>query len=168
MFKTLFLTVLFSLCSLYISAQASAGVRVLPLLGVTDIAVESALQEVSTYISKKPKGLRFPVSKVLFKQIEDGFSYEITGIDNSWANLFNYGKSPYGYVIVANRLFVIMGLSSEDIDLNGIFFSDFESKAFTTVNRPPTGILKNPKWFFEYKNGATIKIKELDLDILER
>ncbi len=168
MLRILFSAILFFCSSLFISSQVPSGNRILPLLGVSDIAVESALREVSTYISKKPQGLKFPVSKVLFKQIEDGFSYEISGIDNSWANLFNYGESAYGYAIVGNRLFVIMGLSNEDIDLNNIFICDFESKTFTTTNRPPTGILRNPRWFFEYKNGATIKIKEEDLDILDK
>lgn len=168
MLRILFSAILFFCSSAFIFSQVPTSNRTLPLLGVSDIAVESALREVSTYISKKPQGLKFPVSKVLFKQIEDGFSYEISGIDNSWANLFNYGEAAYGYTIVGNRLFVIMGLSNEDIDLNNIFICDFKSKTFTTTNRPPTGILRNPKWFFEYKNGATIKIKEEDLDILDK
>lgn len=166
--KTLLFATLFLLCTFTTLAQVPTGSRVLPLLGVKDKAIEASLREVSTYISSKPKGLRFPVSKVLFTQIEDGLSYEVMGIDNTWANLFNYGEASYGYAIVGNRLFVIMGLASQDIDLNTIFFRDQESKAFSRSNMPPTGIVKNPKWYYEHKAGLSTKIKVLDLDILDK
>lgn len=166
--KFLFLSVLSILSFITVSAQQAPPSRVLPMLGVRDASVEAVLKEVSTYISKKPKGLRFPISKVLFQEVKGGFSYQITGIDNSWSNLFNYGEATYGYAIVNNRLFVIMGLTSEDLDLNDIFFRDTDSKSFPQRNMPPTGILKNPKWFYEYKDGLSTQIQVLDLDILDK
>lgn len=165
--KSLFFIV-FLISILSVSAQAPSNSRVLPLLGLRDQAVENVLKEISTYISKKPKGMNFPVSKVLFQEVKGGFSYQVTGIDNSWANLFNYGEISYGYAIVNNRLFVIMGLATEEIDLNNIFFRDEGSKAFSRMPMPPTGITKSPKWFYEYKDGESTQVQVIDLDILDK
>lgn len=164
--KYLFLTILFLVSIFTAEAQPPVGSRVLPLLGFKDKAVENTLREISIYISSKPKGLRFPVSKVLFTETEGGFNYEVVGIDNTWANLFNYGEASYGYAIINNRLFVIMGLDNQDIDLNTIFFRDQGSKAFSKNQLPPTGLLKNPKWYYEYKDGLLpnqVKVEALEI-----
>lgn len=141
---------------------------VLPQLGVKDKSIERVLIGVSNYIRMKPQGLRFPVTKIIFKKVKGGLTYEIEGIDNTWAELFNYGEATYGYAVVAKRLYVIMGLTDEELDINHLFYVAGGSKTFSRNRLPPTGLVRRPKWIFDYINGESIKIGESDLDILER
>lgn len=148
---------------------ASSGNRiVLTQLGLKDKAMEAVLSEISDYIRMKPQGLRFPISKVMFKHVKGGLTCEIEGIDNSWANLFNYGEATFGYTVVGNRLYVIMGLAEEDIDINHLFYLTDATRSFSRSQMPPTGLLKRPKWIYDYVDGECTKITEMDLDILEK
>ena len=141
---------------------------VLTQLGVKDKSIERVLIGISDHIRMKPKGLRFPVTKIMFKNVKGGLTYEIEGIDNTWAQLFNYGEATYGYTVVAKRLYVIMGLTSENLDLNHLFYVAGGSKTFSRNILPPTGLIKRPKWIFDYIDGESVKISEVDLDILEK
>ena len=167
--KISFLVALILFISIGISAHTPGQRITLPMLSVNDKAIENTLIEISDYIRSKPQGLRFPITKIMFSQVKGGLSYQVIGIDNSWANLFNYGEAPYGYVIVANRMYVIMSLVEEKLDLNHIFsVACGVSKAFNKSVLPPTGITKSPKWDYDYADGEVIKIAESDLDILEK
>lgn len=166
--KSIFLSLFISFLSLTVSAQMPSSKITLPLLLLQDESVAASLSEVSKYLSAKPKGMNYPVSKVKFLKVKGGFSIEVEGIDNSWRNLFKHGDASYGYTIVHNRLFVVMGAKNEEIDLRGIFFKDGTPKSFNKMFLPSTLVHKNPKWYFEYVDGVATKVKEEDLDVLEK
>lgn len=167
--KIVFFLVLFSLFTSQAISQTPGSKRiVLTQLGLKDKAIETTLAQISDYIRMKPQGLRFPITRIMFKKVKGGLTYEIEGIDNTWANLFNYGESTYGYTVVANRLYVIMGLTEDNIDLNHLFYVAGGTKSFSRNILPPTGLTKRPKWIFDYADGRATKISDIDLDILEK
>lgn len=160
-------TLLFLLSTFSLSAQQMQTPKItLPLLQLTNKAVAESLEEVSRYISSKAKGMNFPVSKAKFVKVKGGYSIEIEGIDNSWRNLFKRGEVSYGYAVVLNRLFVIIGNANEDIDLRDVFIKEGTPKSFNKMHLPSTLVDKNPKWYFEYVDGVSTKVREEDLDIL--
>lgn len=162
-----FLLILFTATSLHGQTPDNKPFT-LPKLGVKDKAIETTMIKISDYIRNKPKGLRFPITKIVFTQVKGGLSYRVEGIDNTWANVFNYDEISYGYAVVANRLFVIMSKKNEIIDLNNLFWLDYETKTFSRNSMPPTGVTKRPMWTYDYVDGVIQLINGADLDVLEK
>ena len=167
--KLIFFLAFSVLFSFQLSAQsAKSNNIVLTQLGLRDKAIEATLTQISDYIRMKPQGLHFPITKVMFSKVKGGLSYEVEGIDNSWSSLFNHGESTYGYVVVAHRLYVVMGMTEESPNLNEYFYVIGGTKSFSRNVLPPTGVLKRPKWIFVYVDGRATRITDYDLDVLEK
>ena len=166
--KTILLSLFFVFYLSSTFAQMPAQRITLPMLGLKNESLKISLEEVSKCFSSKPNGMKYPVSKVKFLGVKEGFSIEVVGIDNSWRNLFNMGEVPYGYTVVNNRLFIIMGLAREEIDLNNLFFVAEGKRVFNKMHLPSEGVETYPKWYFEHTDGQTTKIREENIEILDR
>lgn len=166
--RVFFLFISIILVSSFYAQSPKNNNIVLTQLGLRDTAIEATLAQISEYIRMKPQGLRFPISKVVFSKIKGGLTYTVEGIDNSWASLFNHGESTYGYVVVGQRLYVVMGLTEESPNLNEYFYVIGSTKSFSRNVLPPTGLLRRPKWIFDYADGRATVISDSDLDILEK
>ena len=130
------------LSCLHTTAQMPASKVTLPLLQLTNEAVAQSLDEVSRYINGKSKGMNFPVCKAKFVKVKGGYGIEIEGIDNSWRNLFKQGEVSYGYAIILNRLFVIIGNANEEIDLRDVFLKEGTPRSFNRMYLPSTLVHK--------------------------
>lgn len=128
--------------------------------------METILSDIDAFIGNKPNGLHFPVSKIVFSELEDLTCFEVVGIDNSWANLFKFGEVPYGYLIIHNRLYLVAAQGYHDVDLTSYFYMTNVEKTFNRAQRYSSGINKNPTWFFEYRNQQSYLISVTDLEIL--
>lgn len=166
--KTSLIAFLLLLFSLQISAQFGSNRNVtLPRLGIKSNSLQLVMKDIGSFLAEKPNGLHFPVTKIVFSELEDLLCFEIKGIDNSWTELFKFGEMPYGYTVVQNRLFIIVGHGYNKINLDDIFYPIDETKTFSRQILPSTGIERNPCWFFEYKDGEIFLISVADLDILD-
>lgn len=168
MIKTIHLSLLLlvlSTSSLFAQFGGPSKV-VLPQLALKSKSMEIVLGDIDTFIGNKPNGLQFPVSKIVFSKLEDLLCYHIVAIDNSWTHLFKYGEVPYGFVVVQNRLFMVVGEGYHDMNLNAFFSVTDYTKTFSKTVLQPTGIKGNPTWFFEYRNGQSYLISVEDLELM--
>lgn len=165
--KLILLTLLLCLCTAKTSAQTvGTNTLTLPRLELRVKSMETILSDIDAFIGNKPNGLHFPISKIVFSQLDDLTCFDVVGIDNSWTNLFKFGEVPYGYLIIHNRLYLVSALGYEDVDLTPYFYLTNIEKSFNRSERYSTGINKNPTWFFEYRNNQSYLISVTDLEVL--
>lgn len=164
--RFILLSTLFFVLTISLKAQTIGNSVTLPRLQLKVQSIELILSDIDLFIGNKPNGLHFPISKIVFSQLEDLTCFEVVGIDNSWNDLFKFGEVPYGYVIVHNRLYLVAIEGYHDVDLTSIFDYTDKEKSFTKGGRPSASINRNPIWFFEYRNGQSYLISVTDLDVL--
>lgn len=138
-----------------------------PLLVLTSSALELILIDIDGFMSEKPNGLNFPVTKIVFSELDDITCFRIEGVDNSWSNLFKYGEVCYGYIVIFNRLFVVVAESYNDMDLDKLFYHSGEVRTFNKIS--PFSALedRHPSWFFEFNNNKCYLVGVSDLDTLD-
>lgn len=164
--RIILLAILLSLCTISPSAQTAGNKLTLPMLGLRVKSIDTILSDIDAFIGNKPNGLHFPISKIVFSQLEDLTCFEVVGIDNSWTNLFKFGEVPRGYLIIHNRLYLVAVEGYHDVDLTSIFYLTDKEKSFNKGARYSTGINRNPIWFFEYRNAQSYLISVTDLEVL--
>ncbi len=166
--RTILISILLILSSFTLRGQviSSNNNVVLPRLSLKQHSIQTILGDIDTFIANKPNGLHFPITKIVFSQLEDLTCFEIVGIDNSWTDLFKFGEVPYGYVIVHNRLYMVVVEGYHNVDLTSVFDLTDMEKSFSKGGRPAGSINRNPIWFFEYRNEQSYLISVSDLDVL--
>ncbi len=165
-------TILFFICLFFSATQSFAqfggtGKVTLPRLGITSKSLTLVMRDINSFLGEKPNGLQYPVTKIVFSQLDDLLCFEIVGVDNSWTDLFKFGEVAYGYVILQNRLFIVVGQGYSDINLEGIFYTIDEQKSFVKPNLPHMALERYPVWFFEYRDNQVYLISVSDLDVLD-
>ena len=166
--KTIFFTVWFHLFALHAVAQFGETERItLQRLGVKSVSLDLVMRDISSFMAEKPNGLQFPVTKIVFSQLDDLLCFEIIGVDNSWKELFKFGEMPFGYVVVQNRLFIIVKQGYHKVDIDNLFFPVDETKSFNKNSLNTLVVERWPVWFFEYRDDEAYLISVSDLDILD-
>lgn len=166
--KTILLTlVLFFSATLSFAQFGGTGKVTLPRLGVASKPLTLVMRDIDSFLGEKPNGLQYPVTKIVFSKLDDLLCFEIVGIDNSWTDLFKFGEVAYGYVVLQNRLFIVVGQGYNDINLEGIFYTINEKKSFVKPNLPQLALERHPVWFFEYRDNQVYLISVSDLDVLD-
>ena len=162
------LLIICTLFTLHVSAQFGGSGKIsLQRLGLKSQSLDLVMRDIGAFIAEKPSGLQFPVTKIVFSELDDLLCFEIVGVDNSWKELFKFGEVPYGYTIVQNRLYVVARQGYHKIDLEEIFYPIDEVKSFSKNSFSSPVAERWPVWFFEYKNDEVYLISVSDLDVLD-
>lgn len=138
-----------------------------PQLKLRNSAIELILIDIDAFMSDKPNGLNYPISKIVFSELDDITCFRIEGVDNSWSNLFTYGEICYGYVVMFNRFFLVTAESYNDMRLDKLFYQTGEKRIFSRVYSLPSLQDRFPTWFFEFNNNKCYLVGVEDLDTLD-
>lgn len=125
------------------------------------------LTDINNFIANKSNGYLYPVSKVVVTSTNNSVQFEIKGIDNSWAYLFDIAEIPYGYMIIDARLFVVAYKDTSINFMATLFNMTTQSKNFTTQSMFPPSTTKNPSWFFEFRDNKFLWVRGENLDVLQ-
>lgn len=162
--KFIFCILIFILASTFsIKAQINSTIEI-PQLILKNSDIELNLAKIGNFFGAKKKGMNFPICKMVFTKTNNGhLSFSVEGVENSWSNLFRHDQISYGFVIVDNRMFVVMGLKKEELDLNDLFYGSYTLKRFDKHQKPPTWNKKIPIWHYE-QNPSNVEQFKLVLD----